>query len=74
MPSRTSKGANIFIRQVLAVKVFIKIKKDTGYTSITTKDMPGHKVGRLWKFMKAESDEWVRAGGTAMAQRMEGSE
>jgi hypothetical protein len=24
--------------------------------------MPGHKIGRLWKFNKFEVDEWVRSG------------
>jgi hypothetical protein len=27
--------------------------------------MPGHKVGRLWKFKKDEVDAWVRGGGAA---------
>lgn len=42
---------------------YLGLSKDTVYTWVTTKDMPGHKVGRLWKFKKAEIDEWVRAGG-----------
>jgi hypothetical protein len=25
--------------------------------------MPGHKIGRLWKFNKQEVDKWVRSGG-----------
>jgi hypothetical protein len=25
--------------------------------------MPGHKIGRLWKFNKKEVDEWVQSGG-----------
>jgi hypothetical protein len=25
--------------------------------------MPGHKIGRLWKFNKKEVDEWVKSGG-----------
>ena len=53
---------------------YLGISKDTVYTWVTTKDMPGHKVGRLWKFKKAEIDEWVRAGGASAAQRAEGSE
>jgi hypothetical protein len=24
--------------------------------------MPGHKVGRFWKFKKDEIDSWVRSG------------
>jgi hypothetical protein len=25
--------------------------------------MPGHKIGRLWKFDKKEVDAWVKSGG-----------
>jgi excisionase family DNA binding protein len=39
------------------------ISRDTVYKWIDRKGMPAHRVGRLWKFMKAEVDEWVRAGG-----------
>jgi hypothetical protein len=28
--------------------------------------MPGHEVGRFWKFKKDEVDRWVRAGGAAV--------
>jgi hypothetical protein len=27
--------------------------------------MPGHKVGRLWKFKKDDVDAWIREGRTA---------
>lgn len=39
------------------------ISRDTVYKWIDRKRMPAHRVGRLRKFMKAEVDEWVRAGG-----------
>ena len=39
------------------------IGRDTIYKWIDKKDMPAHRVGRLWKFNKAEVDTWVRAGG-----------
>jgi hypothetical protein len=29
--------------------------------------MPGHKIGRLWKFNKKEVDEWVKSGGASEA-------
>ena len=25
--------------------------------------MPGHKIGRLWKFRKEEVDDWVKSSG-----------
>ena len=38
------------------------IKRDTVYKWISERQMPGHKIGRLWKFNKMEVDEWVRGG------------
>lgn len=37
--------------------------RDTIYKWIDRKEMPAHRVGRLWKFKKDEVDAWVRAGG-----------
>ena len=28
-------------------------------------DIPAHKIGKLWKFKKAELDEWVSSGKAA---------
>lgn len=44
---------------------YLGIAKDTVYTWITGKGMPGHKVGRFWKFKKDDVDNWVRDGGAA---------
>lgn len=50
------------------------VSRDTVYKWIKQKDMPAHRVGRLWKFKKDEVDSWVRgggAGGDANAQQQE---
>lgn len=39
------------------------VAKDTVYRWRARKDLPAHRVGRLWKFQLSEVDEWVRAGG-----------
>ncbi|HUV08010.1 MAG TPA: helix-turn-helix domain-containing protein [Spirochaetia bacterium] len=39
------------------------IKRDTVYKWISERQMPGHKIGRLWKFSKKEVDEWVKSSG-----------
>lgn len=39
------------------------VSKDTVYAWISKRNMPAHRVGRLWKFQKAEVDAWVKAGG-----------
>lgn len=41
------------------------VSKDTVYAWISKKFMPAHRVGRLWKFQKAEVDQWVKAGGAS---------
>ena len=44
---------------------YLGVSKDTVYTWVTSKSMPGHKVGRFWKFKREDVDAWVRAGGAA---------
>jgi excisionase family DNA binding protein len=52
---------------------YLGISKDTVYAWITEKGLPGHRIGRLWKFKCSEVDEWVRQGkaadGTERASR-----
>ncbi len=45
------------------------VKRDTVYKWITRKKMPGHKVGRLWKFQRSEIDIWVKSGGGDILNR-----
>ena len=47
------------------IAAHLGVNPDTIYKWITRKKMPAHKVGRLWKFMASEVDEWVRAGKAA---------
>lgn len=44
------------------------VSKDTVYTWVAKKNMPAHKVGRLWKFQASEIDDWVRSGGAAVQE------
>lgn len=44
---------------------YLGVSKDTVYAWVTDKGMPGHKVGRFWKFKREDVDVWVRAGGAA---------
>ena len=30
------------------------------------KDIPAHKIGKLWKFKTTELDEWVKSGKSAL--------
>ena len=45
------------------IAAYLGIKRDTVYKWIGEKQMPAHRMGRLWKFRKEEVDEWVRSGG-----------
>ena len=48
---------------------YLGIKRDTVYKWITRRNMPAHKVGRLWKFRKEEIDAWVRSGAAGDAEK-----
>lgn len=39
---------------------YLGVSQDTVRRWIREKDMPAHRVGRLWKFKVMEIDEWVR--------------
>jgi len=47
------------------IGAYLGIKRDTVYKWIKEKEMPASKMGRLWKFKKAEVEEWVRQGGAS---------
>jgi excisionase family DNA binding protein len=49
------------------VAEYLGVSKETVYTWVTGKGMPGYKVGRFWKFKREDVDHWVRAGGAASA-------
>jgi len=49
------------------IAAYLGVSKDTIYTWASGRRMPGHKVGRFWKFKRDEVDAWVRAGGAASA-------
>ena len=44
------------------------VKRDTIYKWISERQLPGRKIGRLWKFKQAEVDEWVVSGGANTSQ------
>jgi excisionase family DNA binding protein len=47
------------------IATYLGIKRDTVYRWINEKQMPAHRMGRLWKFKRDEVDEWVRKGGAS---------
>ena len=51
------------------IAAYLGIKRHTVYKWIADKQMPAHKVGRLWKFRKEDVDDWVRQDKAADKQR-----
>lgn len=56
------------------VSEYLGVSKDSVYGWVNTRGMPGHKVGRFWKFKREEIDEWVRGGGSATGSPIEGGD
>lgn len=48
-----------------AIASHLGVTKNTVYTWIAEKDVPAHKVGRLWKLQVSEVDDGVRRRGAA---------
>jgi excisionase family DNA binding protein len=49
------------------VAEYLGVSKDSVYAWLTSRGMPGYRVGRFWKFKRDDVDAWVRAGGAASA-------
>lgn len=47
------------------IAAHLGVNRDTIYKWIERKQLPAHKLGKLWKFKVSEIDEWVRAGKAA---------
>ncbi len=47
------------------IATHLGVSKDTIYRWIATKQMPAHKIGKLWKFKISEIDGWVTEGKAA---------
>ena len=56
-------------QSVEEIAAHLGVNRDTIYKWIERKQLPAHKVGRLWKFMISEVDEWVRAGRASEAKQ-----
>ena len=43
---------------------YLKIPKSTLYHLAQQGRIPGHKIGRAWRFDQNEVDEWIKAGAS----------
>lgn len=44
---------------------YLKVSRETILNWINKKNMPAHKVGRLWRFDVTEVDQWIKSGAAA---------
>lgn len=53
---------------VSEIAAHLGVKNDTIYKWIKERQLPAHRISRLWKLKRAEVDEWVKIGGAAEPQ------
>lgn len=53
---------------VVEIAAHLGVKPNTIYKWLRKQRIPAHKVGRLWKFDRAEIDEWVKSGQAGEAK------
>ena len=41
---------------------YLKMPKSTLYRMVQQKELPGHKIGRSWRFDREEIDRWIKSG------------
>lgn len=46
------------------IATYLHVSKDTVRNWIKKNNMPGHKVGHLWRFKKSEVDNWISSGSS----------
>ena len=45
------------------VSSFLKVPKSTIYKLARERRLPGHKVGKHWRFVRDEIESWVQSAG-----------
>jgi len=48
---------------VVEIAEHLGVSKETIYRWLDQDKIPGHKIGKLWKFSPSEVNKWVKAGG-----------
>lgn len=59
---------------VTEIATYLGVTRDSVYRWVDNRNMPGHRVGRRWKFRKEEVDEWVKSGGADERDKNESSQ
>lgn len=53
------------------VAEYLGINKDTLQRWLTSGKIPGHRIGRLWKFKISEIDAWIANENTAYTKTVD---
>ena len=56
------------------VSTFLKVPKSTIYKLARERRLPGHKVGKHWRFVREEIEAWVQNAGGESAMVGAGSQ
>lgn len=49
-------------KNVAQIAVHLGISKETVYRLLEAKEIPAHRIGKLWKFDTSQVDTWVKKG------------
>jgi len=52
------------------VSQFLKVPKSTIYKLARERRLPGHKVGKHWRFVREELEKWVQTAGMGESMNM----
>jgi len=66
------KGAEMMEERWLSMKEiseYLGVTRETIYKWIENREMPGHRMGKFWKFKRDEVDVWVKSGKAADRDR-----
>ena len=59
------KGEEMMEERWLSMKEiseYLGVTRETIYKWIEDREMPGHRMGKFWKFKRDEVDVWVKSG------------
>lgn len=48
------------------------VSKETIYRWLERRNIPAHRMGKLWKFKPSEVDQWITSGGAATLEPQQG--
>lgn len=55
-------GRRLSIKEI---SEYLGVTRETIYTWIEDREMPGRRMGKFWKLKKSDVDKWVKSGKAA---------